>query len=293
MVLSSLQGSSIRQWQRRSTLGVFFAVVATTFGGTAMVNAMPSLAFESSAEIQVLPFLDKMLSYVGRPHGYLLSSPAGFEIGLFGLVLSGGTLAIVETGLLLILELFPKLTSQFAARKICHACSGLLFMTLDSRQEAARGAIWLIAMGSILMTWNLTDIIGIKPFRFGAIKDIGITVYLIIVMLWFYWELPPTALSPMFFADPAGAVVGKWLSRKFPQKNSAWCGKKTVGGSAAVFFVSAGTLLALYPPMSLAFLVALSAAATLAEAIGGSYDNLCLAAAVIGGYWVCAGFTSE
>jgi len=35
---------------------------------------------------------------------------------------------ILVTSLILTLELFPKLTSNFAARKICHGVSGLLMM---------------------------------------------------------------------------------------------------------------------------------------------------------------------
>jgi len=235
-------------------------------------------------------FVDSMLSILGGPHAHLMAPPAGFHAsGVFGVTLSGGTFLMIETLLLVFLELQPKLTSQFAARKTCHSVSGLLFLTLDSRTAAARGAMFLIGGSSILMTWELTEKIGIKPFRFGSTRDIGITVYLTLVMLWFFGELPAAALSPMFFADPAGAVVGQWLSRNYPKYNKRWYDKKTVGGSCAVFVVTFGTLVLFYPPMSLIFLLVLSAGAAVAEAVGGSYDNLFLAVAVIGGYRVLAG----
>ena len=48
------------------------------------------------------------------------------------------------------------------ARKVCHAGTGLLMLTLDSRQEAVRAAIWLISGGSILMTWNVTKASGVS-----------------------------------------------------------------------------------------------------------------------------------
>jgi len=49
----------------------------------------------------------------------------------------------------------------------------------------------------------------------------------------------------MFFADPAGAVVGKFASRIFPQMNARWIGAKTVCGSMAVMVVTFFTIL--YP----------------------------------------------
>jgi hypothetical protein len=238
----------------------------------------------------MIAFIDGMLSYVGAPHGHLMAPPVGFQHkGILGVTLTGGQFTVIETVLLLFLECLPSVTSQFAARKICHSVSGLLFMTLDSATPDGRGAMFLIGMSSILMTWNITLAVGIKPFRFGATKDIGITVYLILVMLWFFGELPPVALSPMFFADPAGAVIGKWLTRNYPKENKAWYQKRTVGGSAAVFAFTLMTLIVFYPPMSSALRLALCILAVFGEALGGSYDNLLLSASVIGGYCLMAG----
>jgi len=241
---------------------------------------------DAGGPIQFLPSIDRMLSHLGQPSGsagWLM----GFQVGILGVCLSGGSFLLVETVLLLVLELFPGLLSQFAARKICHAGTGLLMLTLDSGEASARAAVWLVAVSSILMTWNITKAVGIPPFRFGAEKDIGITIYLLLVMFWFYAELPPTALSPMFFADPSGAVVGKFLTRK-GFSNPAWYEKKTVGGSIAVFLVTLGTLLAFYPPLPVGALLLLSTVASIAEAVGGAYDNLCLASVVIGGYVMLA-----
>jgi len=66
------------------------------------------------------------------------------------------------------------------------------------------------------MTWN---IFGLKPFRFGKSKDIGITIYLIFVSMWFGLKLSPKLLSPLFFSDPAGAIVGKFFSKHFSKLN--------------------------------------------------------------------------
>merc|ERR1719401_3004524 len=92
------------------------------------------------------------------------------------------------------------------------------------------------------MTWELIP--GLRPFRFGKSRDIGMTVYLLVAMLWFWLELPILVLAPMFFADPAGAIVGKWLSGLKDKGviNPVWWRgggtTKTVGGSAAVLVIT-------------------------------------------------------
>lgn len=232
--------------------------------------------------------LDRALASLGRPSFPLAEQfPEGFPRGVFGVCLSGGTFLLVETVMLLILELLPRLTSNFASRKICHAGTGLLLLATDSREVSARAAVWIISFSSIAMTWNLTTAVGVKPFRFGAQQDVGITIYLVIIILWFYAALPPAAMSPMFFADPAGAVVGKFLTQK-GVKNRVWYLNKTVGGSTAVCLVTVVTLIIFYPSMPAALLAFLAGAAVLAEALGGQYDNLCLAGVVIGGYYCLA-----
>ena len=86
----------------------------------------------------------------------------------------------------------------------------------------------------------------------------------------------------MFFADPAGAVVGKACSRSFPRYNRRWCGEKTICGSAAVFLL---TFVTISYPCTVLERVLISSAATFAEALGGEYDNLALAAVVLMGWY--------
>ena len=94
------------------------------------------------------------------------------------------------------------------------------------------------------MTWNL---FGLKPFRFGKERDKGITIYLVFVSIWFYCSLSPKLLSPLFFSDPSGAIVGKFFTRKFPKCNKVWYGQKTIMSSLAVFIVTVICLLTFYP----------------------------------------------
>ena len=74
-------------------------------------------------------------------------------------------------------------------------------------------------------------------------------------------------VAPMFFADPAGAIVGRYCSRHFPQLNAKWIGEKTVMGSVAVFLVTYFTILyeaQVWQRLLIAF------AAMVAEAVGGN-----------------------
>ena len=130
------------------------------------------------------------------------------------------------------LEISPSsVISDFAARKLCHAGCGFGMMRLSSKRFDARLFVWSVAVSSILMTWELSPL---PAFRFARPRDVGVTVYLLLVSLWFAFELPSPLLAPLFFADPAGAVVGKAASRNLGRYNVAWYGRKTIAGSSAV-----------------------------------------------------------
>lgn len=198
-----------------------------------------------------------------------------------GYVLSGATVIIIELVLLAALELLGRTKSKFIARKGVHVITGFLLLVLDSRDEYSRLAVLAISLSSLLMTWGFTEAIGIPSFSFGKKRDVGITIYLIMVLFVFGSSLPAAILSPMFFADPAGALVGKQVrSRKL-------LGNKSVAGTSAVFVTLVLTLFYLYPPMPTITILFLSALGAVAELYGGEYDNLAIAAAVIGCYFSC------
>jgi hypothetical protein len=140
---------------------------------------------------------------------------------------------VVQTLLLLFLQFGePLLPSNFAARKACHAGSGFLMLHLRSDELEARLFVYLVVVTSLGMTWKLFPS-WVPSFRFGDDYDAGITIYLLIVAAWFFLEQPTMALAPLFFADPAGAVFGKWASKQ--GVNREWYENKTVVGTAAVF----------------------------------------------------------
>ena len=81
-------------------------------------------------------------------------------------------------------------------------------------------------------------------FRFSRTRDVGISVYLVIVTIFFYTKTPlgkvenfldfepqlPFAeiINPVFLADPLGALVGKNLTQ-LGVWNPKWVGDKTIG----------------------------------------------------------------
>jgi hypothetical protein len=208
---------------------------------------------------------------------------ADVEINVF--VLIG-----IQTFLLIFLQLGDKvLPSNFAARKICHAGSGFLMLFLDSRDFIARWFVYSVVASSLLMTWRLLPPC-IPEFRFGDPYDAGISAYLLIVGGWFYLQHPVRALAPLFFADPAGAAVGKWCSRRFPGRNPVWFQNKTVAGTLAVF-VFAFVSLEVPESRTYRYRAFLAVMCALAEGIGGkTYDNIAIAAVVISS-WVYHGNT--
>eukprot|EP00931_Biecheleriopsis_adriatica_P029230 TRINITY_DN17385_c0_g1_i1.p1 TRINITY_DN17385_c0_g1~~TRINITY_DN17385_c0_g1_i1.p1 ORF type:complete len:271 (-),score=36.09 TRINITY_DN17385_c0_g1_i1:171-905(-) len=188
-----------------------------------------------------------------------------------------------ELCLLGFLERSTALLSKFQARKLCHAGTGLVLLQLDSRIQLDRYFVYLTGLGAMALTWEVHP--RLKPFRFGKPRDIGMTVYMIVAMLWFSLELPIHVLAPMFFADPMGAVVGKYLSGMKDQgiHNPVWWSRggttKTLGGSAAVLIF---TVMTFAGPATLLQRLVVGVAAVLAEAIGGAYDNLLLVIVVVG-----------
>ncbi|EER17903.1 conserved hypothetical protein [Perkinsus marinus ATCC 50983] len=147
---------------------------------------------------------------------------------------------LFEALFLLLLQFDEKHISLFAARKLCHAGSGFAMLFLTPRLLVNRLYIYGVVAMSLIMTWSLVP--GIPNWRFGALEDPGITIYLLVVGYWYFMEFPIAVLAPIFFADPAGAIVGKWASSQIPNLNPRWIGTKTVLGSAAVLVVAFITL---------------------------------------------------
>ena len=181
---------------------------------------------------------------------------------------------IFEVILLLICEFAP--ISPFLARKLCHVGSGIMMLQLDPSDYLARWFVYAVAISSLMMVWEVIPF----QFRYSRSKDIGISMYLVIVVIFFYTQMPLHIIQPVFYADPMGAIVGKALTKLIPSFNPQWIGKKTVGGTLAVFITSIITLT--YGTLYQKILI--GAVSALVEAISLDYDNIMIAAVVIAGY---------
>ena len=118
-------------------------------------------------------------------------------------------LIVSEILILLFCEFGP--LSNFGARKLCHSFSGFMMLHLNSDDPLARYFVYSVAVSSLVMVWE----IGINfRFRYAKPRDVGISVYLIIVVLFFYHRIPLEVIKPVFFADPLGALVGRYLSEQ-------------------------------------------------------------------------------
>ena len=105
----------------------------------------------------------------------------------------------------------------------------------------------------------------------------------ILMAIWFFYQLPLTIIQPVFFADPMGAIAGKYLTQKYGnKKNWRWNGEKTIGGTLAVFFTAFLSLTfgSWVQKLLLSFLIAL------VEGLSHEYDNLGIAAVVICGWGI-------
>mmetsp|Transcript_81822 Transcript_81822/g.128865 ORF Transcript_81822/g.128865 Transcript_81822/m.128865 type:complete len:208 (+) Transcript_81822:48-671(+) len=198
-----------------------------------------------------------------------------------GMSLPTWQVIVVQTFLLGFLQFGDKvLPDNFIARKTCHAGSGALMLLLDPTDALARYFVYLVVVTSLSMTWKVWPSF-LPTFRFGQDYDAGITGYLAIVGTWFYMQNPVRVLAPLFFADPAGAVCGKYFTKKGLNKN--WYENKSIMGSLAVFLFA-------YLSLSTASTqrrVVLAFLCMLAEALGGkTYDNLAIASVVIGSWYL-------
>ncbi|RQX68582.1 phosphatidate cytidylyltransferase [Toxoplasma gondii CAST] len=173
---------------------------------------------------------------------------------------------------LAIFQFTPKAKlSDFCARKLTHVTMGTLLLLLKPEGHSyVKIFIIAVAVSAILSSIY-------KPFRFAKKHDKGVILFNAIVGVWTLFDLPCSALAPMFYADPCGAIVGTMV------ESPKWKGNKTIAGSAAVFVV---TLLSAYSVDNIWHRIALAALCTILEAVGGDYDNVLMSFPVIAYYFL-------
>ena len=152
-----------------------------------------------------------------------------------------------------------------------------MMLQLDQNDKLARWFVYCVAVSSLMMVWEVIPF----QFRYSKEKDVGISIYLMIVTIFFYAQLPLNIIQPVFYADPLGAIVGKGLT-KLKIYNPAWIGQKTVGGTVAVFIATILSLNFGTLPQK----ILLGALAAFVEGISLEYDNLMITAVILSGYHI-------
>lgn len=129
------------------------------------------------------------------------------------------------------MQLLPTITPlpPWIPRKCVHIGIGSLLISSDIHNKLLRRTIYastLLACVSFPFP---------RVFSFARNQDVGILGYTTIASLCAHLHIPFRAVAPMFYADPAGAIVGRTLPRSL---NPIIFGKKTLAGTLAVSLVS-------------------------------------------------------
>ena len=116
-------------------------------------------------------------------------------------------LIAVQGLLTLYLMLDKKHLAAFTARKIMHCGSGLILMLLNTDCLVIRLVIYAKCVIGLIMNWELLPR-ALPDFWFAVPDDLGITIYLLVVLIWVWMGHRLRVLAPVFLADPAGAIFG-------------------------------------------------------------------------------------
>jgi len=153
------------------------------------------------------------------------------------------------------------------SRKVLHIGTGTLFILSDVYDWKVRFGIYTVSIVCSLIACFFSHAVPISDKN-----DTGIIAYLALCSFAAFMQIPFSLIAPMFFADPAGALVGKTF------QSPTVYGKKTALGSLAVFLVAYLSLPGVYswPERAIhAFVICI------VELLSGKFDN-----ALIGSYLI-------
>ena len=156
-------------------------------------------------------------------------------------------------------------------RKIVHMGIGTLLLNADVSDPDVVNSIYIT--GTVVAL--LTTAKGLKHISDGRktdgfIKDIGIFSYVMSCCLCLFLTVPYKEMAPLFYSDPAGAIIGRTINSP-----KIW-GNKTIAGTSAVIGT---TLISTHGELSEKLIVSLIVA--FIELFGGKIDNLLIAGFLI------------
>lgn len=140
-------------------------------------------------------------------------------------LLSLPSVLLVGIPLLLFVQLNP-LFPPWGSRTVLHIGTGAIVMCMDVSDPLNVAAVLLVT-AVVWATVPFGD-----TFHFASRGDVGILAYLSFCSLAVLSGVPFWRMAPFFLADPAGAIVGRNVS------SPKLVGSKSVGGTAAVWFVA-------------------------------------------------------
>lgn len=157
------------------------------------------------------------------------------------------------------------------SRKIVHMGIGTLLVNADVSDP---NVIYSIYTSGTLVA-GLTTIKTLKQISDGKkndgfIKDIGIFSYVITCVSCLFLSVPYTEITPLFYSDPAGAIIGQSFNSSKIWEN------KTIAGTCAVLGM---TLFTTHGEIGEKIIVSIIVA--IIELFGGNIDNV-----LIGGFLI-------
>tara|TARA_Y100001970_G_C14236933_1_gene862409 strand:+ start:2360 stop:2947 length:588 start_codon:yes stop_codon:yes gene_type:complete len=179
------------------------------------------------------------------------------------------------TGLLLLTATNAPI-KPWISRKIVHMGVGTLLINADISDPNVVNGIY--SAGAVLtLGTTLNGIKKISDGRIinGPIKDIGIFSYGLICCLCLVLSVPYSVMGPLFYADPAGAIIGRTI------ESPKIFGNKTLAGSTAVF----GTAF-ITTPGDIGDKLGISIIIAIIELFGGKIDNSLIGLFLIGQYLI-------
>jgi hypothetical protein len=182
-------------------------------------------------------------------------------LGSSGLLLLGATNAPVK---------------PWISRKIVHIGIGTLLLNADISDPNIVNSIYAVGVG----IGTLSTIQGLKHISDGRktdgfIKDIGIFGYIMSCCICLLLSVPYSEISPLFYSDPAGAIIGKTINSPKIWEN------KTIAGTGGVIGTTFITTHGNIPEK-----ITISIMIALIELFGGKIDNLLIASFLIARYLI-------
>jgi|TARA_A100001015_G_C14953862_1_gene697903 dolichol kinase len=162
------------------------------------------------------------------------------------------------------------------SRKILHIGIGTLLLNADISDPNVVNGIYssCFLSGAVITNKGLNKVSDDRKNN-GFIKDIGIFGYIVACYMCLLLSVPYNEISPLFYADPAGAIIGRTTNSTKIWEN------KTIAGTSAVFATSLLTLNGNIEEKILSSFII-----TIIELVGGKIDNSLIAFFLIAKYLI-------